>query len=98
MLSCRTQESHWCVVPQEGGTVILSRRSRHPRTVPADDCCANAFRLPHSGFKVFYSTKYFRLRNDEDPVAVLPDIEVGLGAQECFTGEDPVLEAALRAR
>jgi len=57
-----------------------------------------SFRLPHSGFKVFYSTKYFRLLKGEDPAAVLPDVEVALEAQEFFAGEDPVLEAALRAR
>jgi len=56
-----------------------------------------SFRLPHSGFKVFYSTKYFRLLKD-DPAAVLPDVAVSLGAQEFFAGEDPVLEVALRAR
>ena len=56
-----------------------------------------SFRLPHSGLKVFYSTKYFRMLEPEDPSAVEPDVVVGSTAEEYFSGEDPVLRRALEA-
>ena len=53
-----------------------------------------SFRLPASGLRVFYSTKYFRMLED-DPPAVEPDVLVEPRAADVFAGRDPVLEAAL---
>ena len=52
------------------------------------------FRLPNAGLSISYSTKYFRML-EEDPPSVEPDVLVELGSEDHFRGQDPVLERAL---
>ena len=54
-----------------------------------------SFRLPNSGLRTFYSTKFFRLLPDSDPDSIEPDQPVELASFEHLTGQDPVLERAL---
>ncbi len=56
-----------------------------------------SFALPRSGLLVFYSTKYFRML-DEDPPSVEPEVLVELGSEDHFFGRDPVLERVLALR
>jgi len=53
-----------------------------------------SFQLPRSGLSVHYSTKLFRLV-DEDVPSIAPDVSVPLDAEAYFSGRDPVLERAL---
>ncbi len=54
------------------------------------------FTLPHSGWKVSYSTKLFKAAQMEgDPDSIRPDIPVKVTGSDYFAGRDPVLEAAL---
>lgn len=53
------------------------------------------FRLPNSGLSVSYSTKYFRML-EEDPPSVEPDVLVELESGAHFGGQDPVLRRALK--
>ncbi len=54
------------------------------------------FTLPHSGWTVSYSTKYFTsAKVVGDPDAIHPDIPVKVTGKDYFAGRDPVLEAAL---
>jgi len=53
------------------------------------------FNLPNSGLKVNYSTKFFRLRPNDDPSAVMPEILVEYPWMAYQLGRDPVLEMAL---
>ena len=53
-----------------------------------------SFRLPNSGLRVMYSTKYFQML-ETDPPAVEPDITVELTAADRFGGHDPVLARIL---
>lgn len=53
------------------------------------------FNLPNSGLRVNYSTKFFRLRPDDDPPAVMPEILVEYPWAAYQAGRDPVLEMAL---
>jgi hypothetical protein len=52
------------------------------------------FTLLHSGLTVNYSTRFFRLRQDDLP-ALMPDVFVGYPWSALEAGRDPVLEAAL---
>ena len=52
--------------------------------------------LPHSGYGVHYSVKYFQAVRGEDPPSLLPDVVVEQTAEAFFAGRDPVLEAVLR--
>ncbi len=52
--------------------------------------------LPHSGLKVSYSTKNFRLIEGSDPPAVMPDVEIEPTFDDWANGRDPVLEAILK--
>jgi len=52
------------------------------------------FKLPNSGITVSYSTKYFRVL-DDDPPSFMPDVPVSETSADYFAGRDPVLEAAL---
>lgn len=54
-----------------------------------------SFRLPRSGLRVFYSTKYFPQLEGEDPPSLEPDEHVAPSSEDLFGGRDPVLEAAL---
>jgi hypothetical protein len=52
------------------------------------------FTLKNSGLKVFYSTKFFKL-SDEDTPSLMPDLTVEMSAADYFAGRDPVLAAAI---
>lgn len=52
--------------------------------------------LPHSRINVSYTTKFFRLAPDGDPIAVFPDVPVGRSLVDALAGRDPALDAALR--
>jgi hypothetical protein len=54
-----------------------------------------SFRLPQSGLPVTYSTKYFRVM-DEDPDSLLPDIYVEPRILDYLKKTDPVLENVLK--
>jgi C-terminal processing protease CtpA/Prc len=57
------------------------------------------FTLPHSGLKVFYSTKRFGLPPGADaPDTLQPDVVVATSSTAYFAGQDPVLEAALSVK
>lgn len=49
-------------------------------------------KLPRSGLIVWYSTKYFRQVQGEDPPSVMPDEHVEPTPAELFAGKDPVME------
>jgi hypothetical protein len=51
--------------------------------------------LPHSGLKMQYSTKYFRLGKN-DASALEPDVRATTSLEDALAGRDPVLEAALK--
>jgi len=53
-----------------------------------------SFRLPHCGMEVYYSTKYFRLTEDEGP-SFQPDYLVERTFEDYRTGRDPVWEKVL---
>jgi len=53
------------------------------------------FTLPNSGLRVNYSTKFFRLRPNDDPPAVMPEILVEYPWAAYLSGRGPVLETAL---
>jgi tetratricopeptide (TPR) repeat protein len=53
------------------------------------------FRLPNSGIVISYSTKYFAPL-DDDPPALLPELNVRLTAADFFAGRDAVLDAVLK--
>jgi len=52
--------------------------------------------LPHSRLSVSYTTKFFRLSSDGDPVALFPDVTVTRSLADVLAGRDPVFDAALR--
>lgn len=52
-------------------------------------------KLPNSGLRMQYSTKFFRLAKD-DADALEPDIRVTRSLPDALAGRDPVLEAALK--
>lgn len=54
------------------------------------------FTLPNSGLTVNHATRFFRLRLQDDPPALLPDVVVPYPFLAYVAGLDPVLEAALR--
>ena len=54
--------------------------------------------LPNSRIDVQYSTKFFRMMTDSDPLALMPDIVVGRTLAEAIAGRDPVLDRALGIR
>jgi hypothetical protein len=51
--------------------------------------------LPNSGLVVQYSTKYFTLIKNGDPLRLEPDLVVRRSIAHFLAGRDPVLEAAL---
>jgi len=52
--------------------------------------------LPHTGWKISYSTKYFTTPLVKgDPDALVPDLPVEVTGAAWFSGRDPVLDAAL---
>ncbi|UCF04594.1 MAG: hypothetical protein JSV33_11765 [bacterium] len=55
----------------------------------------DTFTLPHSGLTVYFSTKYFRLFDDEDPPSLIPDIVIEVESEDYFSITDPVLDAVL---
>jgi hypothetical protein len=55
------------------------------------------FKLPHCGWDVQYSTKYFK-RGADGADTLAPDVEVDWTAAEYFSGADPALEAAIKFR
>ncbi len=75
---------------QAGATLIGEPTGGKPNSYGE----VRSFRLPHSGLKVFYSTKYFRLLKT-DPPTVRPDIHVELSSGDFFIGRDPPLQRAL---
>jgi hypothetical protein len=52
-------------------------------------------KLPNSGLRIQYSTKFFHLAKDEAG-ALEPDVRVTHSLADALAGWDPVLEAALR--
>ncbi len=55
------------------------------------------FRLPHTGWSVRHSTKYFTTDLvTGDPDALVPDLPVALTGADWLAGRDPVLDAALK--
>jgi hypothetical protein len=54
--------------------------------------------LPHSRLTVSYTTKFFRLAPNGDPLALFPDVPVPRSLDDALAGRDPVLDAALRYR
>ncbi len=53
-----------------------------------------AFKLPNSGLAVTYSTKFFRVV-DDDPESLIPDLLIEPTLREYLEKTDPVLEAVL---
>lgn len=53
------------------------------------------FKLPHSGLRVSYSTKFFR-KLKTDPPSLEPDVKVPVRIADILAGKDAALEAALR--
>jgi hypothetical protein len=53
------------------------------------------FSLPHSGIRVRYSTRFFRLVKGADPPSLLPDLETPVTWEDWRTGRDRALETAL---
>ncbi len=53
------------------------------------------FTLPHSGLTVNHVTRYFRIRPNDDPIAVFPNLTVPYPWSVLLASRDPVLEAAL---
>lgn len=53
------------------------------------------FTLPNSGLTVNHATRFFRLRLQDDPPALMPDVLVPYPFLTYVEGRDPVLEAAL---
>ncbi|MBU8934353.1 MAG: hypothetical protein KOO62_10140 [candidate division Zixibacteria bacterium] len=53
------------------------------------------FKLPNSGVKVSYSTKYFELWPNTLPPFEM-DLLLSLSSKEYFTGQDPVLDSVLQ--
>ncbi len=51
-------------------------------------------KLPGTGLKVYYSTKYFRII-DQNKDSIYPDIDVKITINNLFKGEDPFLEKSL---
>jgi hypothetical protein len=51
--------------------------------------------LAHSRIRVSYSTRFFRLLPDSDPLSLDPDVRVELTSDDYFRGRDPVLQAVL---
>lgn len=49
-------------------------------------------KLPRSGLSVWYSTKYFRQIEGEDPPSVMPDEHAEPSAADFFAGRDVVME------
>jgi C-terminal processing protease CtpA/Prc len=52
-------------------------------------------KLPNSGLRMQYTTKFFRLAKD-DADALEPDLRVSRSLEDALAGRDPVLEAALK--
>lgn len=55
-----------------------------------------SFKLPESGIQISYSTKYFRLFEDEDPDALYPDIHIDTEFKDFVNGEDTILNLIFR--
>jgi tetratricopeptide (TPR) repeat protein len=53
------------------------------------------FRLPNSGIVVSYATKYFH-RLEDDPPALVPELNQPLTAADFFAGRDSVLDGVLK--
>lgn len=56
------------------------------------------FRLPNSGLRVQYSTRYWVTVRDSDPPSVAPEIEAAPNIADMLAGRDPALVAALNSR
>jgi hypothetical protein len=54
-------------------------------------------KLPNSGLRMQYTTKFFRLAKD-DADALEPDLRVSRSLEDALAGRDPVLEAALQKK
>ncbi len=54
--------------------------------------------LPNSKIKIRYTTKYFRLIEDSDPLTLEPDIPIRRSIADFLSGHDQVLETALNLR
>jgi|SRR5579864_2287063 len=52
--------------------------------------------LPNSEIKIRYTTKYFQLLQDSDPLALEPDIPIRRSIADFLSGQDQVLDAALK--
>lgn len=53
------------------------------------------FELPNSKIAVQYSTKFFKMQ-DEDTPGVMPDVMVELSSSDYIAARDPILQAALK--
>jgi hypothetical protein len=54
------------------------------------------FKLPNSGLRVQYSTRFFKVIENDNSPALEPDIQVPRTLDDALAGRDPVLDAALR--
>lgn len=54
--------------------------------------------LPNSKIEIRYTTKYFRLLEDSDPVSLEPDVLVQPSMADFLGGQDPVFGAAVNYR
>lgn len=54
--------------------------------------------LPQSGLPVYYSTRFWKLLDDEDSEALMPDVQVRFTSAEALSGKDPAMNAILRYR
>jgi hypothetical protein len=52
--------------------------------------------LPNSKIKIRYTTKYFRLLADSDPLTLDPDITIRRSIADFLSGQDQVLDTALQ--
>lgn len=57
-----------------------------------------AFTLPNSKIEIRYTTRYFRLLEDSDPLTLEPDVVVQRSISDFLSGKDQVLETALKYR
>jgi hypothetical protein len=54
--------------------------------------------LPNSKIEIRYTTKYFRLLEDSDPLTLEPDVPIQRSIADFLSGQDQVLDTALNYR
>jgi hypothetical protein len=76
---------------QVGATVIGEATSGKPNHHGE----IKPFRLPHSGLRASYSTKFFRKIEKSDPPSLVPEVKTPIRMADVLAGKDAALEAAL---